>query len=420
MEIRPTYLVMITAENNNKYYNCFPNGDTFTVKYGRVGGHESTTSYSISKWDAQINSKIKKGYVDRTDLMQEVIEDSKVEENVQDEYKGLKGSIAKIIKRLQEFANNTIKASYRVTASVVTQAMVDKAQDKIDFLSSLVPQDVVDGTSGQPQDVVVGEFNNNLIELFEIIPRKMSYVPDNLAKKVSDFAEIVNREQSLLDTMAGQIYQKKKTQDVVVEQNEDTKDSILNKMGIAMDDTDDKDVEIIKELLGNDSNRFVQAWRVSNTETQKNFDSFCNKYNIKNTKLLWHGSRNENFLSIMKMGLRIRPSNAVYTGSMFSDGCYFSPLARKSIGYSSVSGSFWAKGNSNTGFMAIFEVAYGNPYIVYEHTSECYHLNFDVLQKKKPSCHCLYASPDKGMLRNPEIVFYRTDQMTIKYLVEIK
>ena len=50
MDVKPVYLIMITEQNNNKYYNCFPNGDgTFTVKYGRVGGHESTTSYPMSK-----------------------------------------------------------------------------------------------------------------------------------------------------------------------------------------------------------------------------------------------------------------------------------------------------------------------------------------------------------------------------------
>jgi hypothetical protein len=42
-----------------------------------------------------------------------------------------------------------------------------------------------------------------------------------------------------------------------------------------------------------------------------------------------------------------------------------------------------------------------------------------VLQKKNPKCNCLHAKADKGMLRNDEIVFYRNDQMTIKYLIEI-
>lgn len=58
--IRPTYLIMVTAENNNKYYNCFPEGDNFRVEYGRVNSTKTTTSYPMSKWESQISSKIKK------------------------------------------------------------------------------------------------------------------------------------------------------------------------------------------------------------------------------------------------------------------------------------------------------------------------------------------------------------------------
>ena len=191
-------------------------------------------------------------------------------------------------------------------------------------------------------------------------------------------------------------------------------------MGITMEDATAEDVTLVKKMLGRDSDRFVKAWRVNNHETDEHFKNFCSEYKINNTKLMWHGSRSENFFNILKTGLKIRPANAVYTGSMFSDGLYFSTLARKSIGYTSTSGSYWARGNAQTGFMAIFEVAYGNPYTVYEHTSECYHFNFNVLQKKNPPCHCVYASPEKGMLRNPEIIFYRPDQVTVRYLVEIK
>lgn len=50
--IRPTYLIMVTAENNNKYYNCFPEGDNFRVEYGRVNSTKTTTSYPMSKWES--------------------------------------------------------------------------------------------------------------------------------------------------------------------------------------------------------------------------------------------------------------------------------------------------------------------------------------------------------------------------------
>lgn len=35
---QPLYLVMVTSDaNHNKFYRMIPNGDTFTVQYGRVG-----------------------------------------------------------------------------------------------------------------------------------------------------------------------------------------------------------------------------------------------------------------------------------------------------------------------------------------------------------------------------------------------
>jgi poly [ADP-ribose] polymerase len=62
----------------------------------------------------------------------------------------------------------------------------------------------------------------------------------------------------------------------------------------------------------------------------------------------------------MQTGLLIRPSGAVHTGSMFGDGIYFADKAQKSIGYSSLSGSHWTKGNENRAFLALFDVHVGN------------------------------------------------------------
>ena len=415
MEKTPVYLIMTTAENNNKYYNCFPNSDgTFTVKYGRVGGHESTTTYPMSKWDSQINSKLKKGYVSQTHLMTDVIENSKEEGPTEgkDKFSVIENkSVRDIIKRLYDFANKVVQSAYKVKSSVVTQAMIDEAQSLIDNLAL------------NYENMDYNQFNKKLLEIFMVIPRKMSNVSDYLIYKndLDSFKSIIDREQSTLDAMAGQVYKPIKIEKKNADSNTNNNEvSVLDEMGITMEDATAEDVALVKKMLGRDSDRFVKVWRVNNHETDKHFKKFCSEYKIDNTKLMWHGSRSENFFNILKTGLKIRPANAVYTGSMFSDGLYFSTLARKSIGYTSTAGSYWARGSAKTGFMAIFEVAYGNPYIVYEHTSECYHFNFDVLQKKNPPCHCVYASPEKGMLRNPEIIFYRPDQVTVRYLVEIK
>ena len=69
----------------------------------------------------------------------------------------------------------------------------------------------------------------------------------------------------------------------------------------------------------------------------------------------------EQFGSIIRQGLLLNP-NAVITGKMFGNGIYFAPSARKSFGYTSCSGSYWARGNDNTGFMGLYATAYGDPY----------------------------------------------------------
>ncbi|MFR1480267.1 MAG: hypothetical protein ACLSB9_33645 [Hydrogeniiclostridium mannosilyticum] len=98
--------------------------------------------------------------------------------------------------------------------------------------------------------------------------------------------------------------------------------------------------------------------------TRKNFKAFCKGKGRITKKLFWHGSRTENWWSILRTGLVLRPTNSVINGKMFGYGLYFAPRARKSVGYTSLRGSYWAGGHSNYGFMALYEVVYGKPYDV--------------------------------------------------------
>ena len=403
MEIRPTYLIMCTAANNNKYYNCFPEGDRFRVEYGRVDATKTTAYYPISKWDSQINSKIKKGYKDVTDLKKDLVEEIS-STNPESPYKDIENAAIKaIVNKLQNLARETIRKNYTVKASAVTQDMVDAAQKVID--------DLANNSSS------VDEFNNNLLKLFTVIPRKMGNVRDYLANKSDDFSQIISKEQDLLDVMRGQIYVRPENEPVVtVEKKQQT---ILEELGLEMEEATADDIALIKTLMNESADKFRKAWRVTNLNTQKRFDNFVTDNNIKDTRLLFHGSRSENFWSIIKTGLVLRPTNAVITGKMFGYGCYYAPKCAKSIGYTSLSGSYWAHGGNNTAYMALFDVAYGTPYDVYNFDSKYYNLDYNKLQQFKAGANCLHAHADRGMLRNDEIVVYKEEQMTIKYLIEI-
>ena len=402
-EYKPRYLVMVTASaNHNKYYKQIPHGDTWTAEYGRVGSNPQRRTYPMSQWESKYREKIKKGYVDQSDLVEDLIQ---VEKSKSDsKYKEIENKvIADIVDRLQRMARQAITENYTITSNKVTQAMVDEAQN---ILTSLL--DIKD----------VDEFNNSLLKLFTTIPRKMSNVQSYLANSENDFAKIIDKEQNLLDVMSGQVVQHQ-----IIDDNENEiekcNNTILEQLGLVFEECTAKDIATIKVALGSCSDKFYNAWRVKNLKTQERYDKFVKENHIKNTKLLFHGSRNENWWSIINSGLMLKPTNAVITGKMFGYGIYYAPKARKSLGYTSLSGSYWARGSSNSGFMALMDVAYGKPYDVYSFDSKYYDFNYEALQRAYAGANCLHAH-EGSMLRNDEIIVYKEEQCTIHYLIELR
>lgn len=394
---RPIMLIQVNPNQNaNKIYNMYPEGDSFRVEFGRVGASQQTRRYPISQWNKKYNEKLAKGYKDVTDLSQELITEQTDEPYlpIEDE------DIRKIVDRLRAMANEAVKKNYTVAASAVTRAMIEEAEQ---ILASLKP------------DMEVAAFNEQLISLFHAIPRRMGDVRAYIATKSSDFAAIIERESDLLDVMKGQVY----TAPPVVKPDalEVPSQTILEANGLTFAPCTEEDVALIKERLGPCASQFVRAWRVDNHKTSGAFHIWQQVNSHPQTKLLWHGSRNENWWSIINMGLVLKP-NAVITGKMFGHGIYFAPSARKSLGYTSLSGSYWAHGSAETSFMALMEVSYGTPYDVYTYGGGLGSMNYERLQDACPGAHCLHAHAG-NMLRNDEIIVYKEEQVTIRYLVEV-
>jgi poly [ADP-ribose] polymerase len=357
----------------------------------------------MGRWDSTLRSKLKKGYVDQSRLVAKTI----VKEKKKKEYLDIPNTvIASIVSRLQSMARQAIADNYTISSNKVTQVMIDEAQLT---LNNLIDADTIE------------LFNEILVELFKIIPRKMKKVKDNLAKDISDFGNIIQKEQDLLDVMKGQV----STESIIKEDDEDTTEeepisnqTILDVMGLQFEEITQEEKELIKKNLGSIKDKFYQAWKIINVKTQEKYDIYIKDNKIKNTKLLWHGSRNENWWNIINTGLVLRPS-AVVTGKMFGYGIYFAPKAQKSLGYTSLHGSYWAGGNSNSAFMSLYDVAYGKPYNVHSFDSKYQNFNYEQLQKNCVGANCLHAH-EGNMLRNDEIIVYKEDQITIKYLVELK
>jgi poly [ADP-ribose] polymerase 2/3/4 len=171
--------------------------------------------------------------------------------------------------------------------------------------------------------------------------------------------------------------------------------------------------------MGDDKAKFKRAFEVVNHRNQHNFNGFLTKTKNSTTKLFWHGSRNENWLSILKTGLILRPANAVITGKMFGYGLYFADKCRKSLNYTSITGSYWAGGNASKAYLAIYEVHTGNHLKITKHDTWCTQLNETRLKERGVQYDSIFAQGGYDLLNN-EYIVYNENQCTIKYLVEIQ
>ena len=390
-------LIMVTENNNNKFYNMYEESDHIKIEYGRVGAAVRTCTKPLSKWDSVYREKIRKGYKDITNLKQEV----KVSGYKEIEDQKIKYIVDLLISR----ARQTIANNYKVSYQQVTQAQINEAQDIIDSLVKDVNN-----------NLGVKEFNKLLLKLYTAIPRKMAHVQDYLLNEQYVQPErklrLISNEQDLLDTMATQVKQNR----ILEEGSQDR--TILEATGLNLYVASNTDLEIIKSKMGANYNQLRRAWRIDNLRTLKDYQESYESVSSTSRKndLFWHGSRTENWWSIISNGLIIRPSNAIHTGSMFGDGLYFANKAQKSIGYTSLANSYWSHGKDNKAYLALYTVRVGKQYHINKHTSECYTLNYNKIKDKGFDSVFAHAGKD---LRNDEFIIYNPAQCTIKYLIEI-
>lgn len=403
--LRTVKLIMVTAENNNKYYEMHEQQDgTFTVHYGRVGGSKSVTTYPIAQWDRKIREKVTKGYVDQTHLYAEKSTMTDASTIANPDVRGL-------MSRLMEFANRSIFQNYVVTAQQVTHKQVETAQQLLNQLAGLLDLHI---------DVTA--YNRALLDLFKVIPRKMGKVNEHLLAQTPETAEDLQllrdrlaSEQDTLDVMRGQVeLNQSKTGP------EETPPTLLEAMNLTVEPvTDQRVLTLIKRMMGSDADKFDAAFSVQQASTQAAFDTYVSSRPNSKTQLLWHGSRSENWLSILKTGLSLRPANAVITGKMFGYGIYFADQFSKSLNYTSLHGSVWANGTQQEGYLGIYEVHVGEQMTVLKHEASHMQLDGNALKRINPKYDSVFAQRGLNLLKN-EFIVYNQAQCTVRYMVRIK
>lgn len=399
--VEPVFLTCVDPDKNAyKFYKLEKIGSCVRASYGRMGVQkgklfgERNFDYPLSMFWIKYYEKLSKGYVDRTDLyLADESEDSK-SQNVKVPVKTVTDVNMMLFNKLKSFAVNAVKkAEVRVP---VTTAILKKSDEILNAMRNATD---------------VTEFNKNLLELISILQRPVetgngSGVRKLMANSSADFARIIEREDDLIRAMEGSYYGRS--------QKTATNGSFADYNIEVYEATEKQKKEVLAKLNDSLRGKVANIYRVIPVEQKKRFDAYLKKNNIKKVKQFWHGSRNQNWTSIIVNSLKLNP-NAIITGKMFGHGIYFAPSAMKSWNYTSYQGTSWAHGSSDCAFMGLYATAYGTPKDV-----DVWSAAADYKKMVSDAkANCLHAHKGASLM-NDEIIFYDEDAILLNYIVEFK
>lgn len=403
-DARPVYLTCVIPEKNSyKFYKLTPNGNNVLAEYGRMGTNKGelfgarSFYYPLEMFWIKYAEKLAKGYVDRSDVyLEDDIEDDMEEQNDVKQLKG-KGIISRVsselFNKLKQFSSHAVReAKVQIP---ITKAILRE--------SKKILQKMYGATS-------LEEFNGNVLEIVSLLQRPVhtgdgTGVKRLLANSPADYTRIIQRESDLIQAMEGSYY------GTGIRRTETN----FYQYGVEVYLATDKQREQVMNLLSNQlKDKVKNIYRVIPQEQQKKFNDYLKEHNIKKVMQLWHGSRNQNWMSIILNSLQLNP-DAIITGKMFGNGIYFAPSSMKSWNYTSYRGTSWARGNSDTAFMGLYAVAYGTPL-----DTDSWSGSIDYKQKTVGGGYdCLHAHKGSALM-NDEIIFYDEAAMVLNYIVEFE
>lgn len=364
MTVRQARLMFVSSnDNNNKFYNMIelrpedvteelraaikdPNYElvtpSFLAHWGRVGAKGQKKVFPMGSWDAKYNQKVhKKLYTDNTNLMATKSTQTEPEADP---------LLDEIIKYLSDASVDQVRANYELADfGSVTQAQIDEVNVLLKAFGRMVKK-----------QAIMFALNKQLELIWTVLPRKISNVRD---QKVTSYQEARDRlevETDMVEALAAQAQ-------VATGSGKTVTESLG--LTVAQDNTMlpklFSNFPYIKDYDDHKRGRVVNFWRIDHGVTGPIYDAYKQNTPRPIERLYFHGSRRKNWLSIFNTGLLIRPPGVTTNGDMFGTGIYFADQDMKSLGYTDMrSVGRWAKGDREKGFLAVFKVNVGNPFIL--------------------------------------------------------
>ena len=387
--------------NHYKFYNIWHDDGQTKVEYGRIGDEEnpqygrSTYQYKMDMYWIKYYEKVAKGYSDFTAQETDT-------QSVND----------RTDRKAKKYPNKAYEELYTYLESQTNcflhGTVTDSVRQRVTIKDIVTARKMLTVLAKTTE---VEKFNEVLTKLLLLIPRKTEQIGQLLAQTPEDFAGILDREEGLLKALEPTI---------LAEQPKDVDTKIDNPLHCKITEATPEEYHKIESMMTNRAKSHgytvEKVYRVEGCKGSRTFNP-----NGLTTKLLWHGSRTEHWISILQNGLKISPKSRHITrsGSLFGDGLYFAPDIMKSIGYTSHSGAYWTGGDSSRGILALCEVATGNQWEIDEA------LDYTAKLVEKNGYNSVYAKGGKqlkwyGSLWNDEVIVYRENQAVVRYIVVVK
>ena len=398
------------SKHSYKFYDIeLDDNGCVSCSYGVVGAKNpqrcSYGNVGKSFFQKKIREKERKGYSRAKVLMEGAVTNTTiVNTSLADialaQIKISDSSLKALVKRLADSNVHKITNStsisfnngvFQTPLGIVTKEGISEARILLDFFFKNIKKNGKD------------EFNEKIDEYLKIIPRPkgngLQY--ENIFPDI----DLVKKESDVLDALENSVDIALKTP------SSDTKSSVEKVFNLNMSLVTDPN--IIKK---------IQTWYTSTNKPMHNYTNVkvVNIYEVdivdynanfvkspSNIKEVWHGSSSANILSILKSGLQPSPPSTVaIAGKAFGNGVYGSETSSKSLGYTL---GRWGQGKGDSGWLFVCDFVMGTPYYTKN--------TFSQLPSGYDSC---WALPQNTSFLNDELIVYKSNQIRVKYLLEVK
>ncbi|MDF2879696.1 MAG: polymerase [Clostridiaceae bacterium] len=400
------------SEHSNKFYIIELQSGTgqypyrIFTEYGRVGGRTPRKEgrYYTSRYLAEdeyrgiMKEKENKGYrkVDVADNYSFSAKAVKVStKNKAEDLSKITDKVLRLIGKLYSSATDYLVKSIDTPLGKLSTSQVAEGIEILNTIESLLDS----GRTGSILESYTNDFYSVIPVVFGTgnIDYK-SFIIDNYNK--------LNRNKDLLGVMSSIV----KAHDSLEKSIQDKYNSLNIKL-IALSSRTKayKDlVNWVNTTRGHNHHFGFDIKDIYEFKDMVGYDKF-NPYNVT-TSTLFHGTRNENMLSIMQSGLKIKPASAVHTGSLFGTGIYFADCSTKSGNYANGFGTA-SNAGLDTNFMFVCEVATGK--------IKEYEDGQPQLTHAPRGYNSVMGKKGRTLVHN-EYIVYNESQVKIKYIIEFK